>query len=376
MKANKWAITVTVLISIITVLYISFIVRNWHTTDLHVEDYFVDDSTGNYAELDLQSIIHHAQKAVVQIEATNEFTTKNGSGFLYNHNGDIITNAHVIKDADYITVKFANARQYPAAVVGIGDNTDIALIRVPDIGDVEPLEISLEENIDIGKEVIAVGSPLGIQNAVSLGLIVGTDRSFSVNDYQYENVYQISANITHGNSGGPLISRTEGNVVGINAAGISDTDIGFSIPLTNDIRERIDQWIEKSKGKQLVYASPTDQNLQTKSLEEDADYIAEYFFESISIRDYINAYTLLGSSLQSELSYAEFRDTFTKIVELTIQDVNLQNEKEQEISAKVSLLATSRSQSHHEVDNDWVYKLTIGYENDQVKILDFTLLNS
>src|SRR5690625_5642146 len=101
-----------------------------------------------------------------------------GSVFLYNNKGDIITNAHVIKDADFINIRTADAQSYPAAVVGIGDEVDIAVIRVPQLAGKEFLPIETESLAEIGDEVIDLGSPHGFQNTVTLGMIAGAERDF------------------------------------------------------------------------------------------------------------------------------------------------------------------------------------------------------
>ncbi|MGP4040468.1 S1C family serine protease [Gracilibacillus sp. D59] len=319
-------------------------------------------------EINLKNIIHQAQKAVVQIESTNDLSTKTGSGFLINNKGDIITNAHVIEDADTIVVKLTNAREYPAAIVGIGENQDFAVIRVPELNQLEPIALETEKQVDIGDEIIAVGSPMGIQNSVSLGLIVGTDRSFSINDYQYDEVYQISANITHGNSGGPLISRNSGKVVGINSAGISDTDIGFSIPITQ-VTEIVSEWTENVNEEELTYLSPTKQQINEEKLKEEALYIAKYFFDNITLRDYVNAYSLMGSQYQNSKSYTDFRQSFQSLIDLTVQDKKIVATQNDEVQMEINVEITVRNEKYKEIKNARKYVLVVGYENDQLKIL-------
>src|SRR5690606_22930593 len=125
-------------------------------------------------------------------------------------------------DADTIYVRTANARVYPAAVIGMGDNTDIAVLRVPQLAGETGLSIDTDRLAEIGDEVIALGSPHGFQNTVTLGIISGTERHFTVDGFDYNNAYQISTLITHGNSGRPLEDRTTGKVIGINSVGTED----------------------------------------------------------------------------------------------------------------------------------------------------------
>src|SRR5699024_5640684 len=143
-----------------------------------------------------------------------------------------------------------------------------------------------EDKAEIGDEVIALGSPHGFQNTVTLGIISGTERNFSVNGYEYTNLYQISAPIAQGNSGGPLIKRENGTVIGINSVGTEDGSLGFSIPV-RDVYEQMRQWSHKAQNEQLEFASTTDliQHADPDQLKEDAEYLVEYFLDSLAIRD-------------------------------------------------------------------------------------------
>ncbi|MFD2658175.1 S1C family serine protease [Gracilibacillus thailandensis] len=320
------------------------------------------------SEVNLKNIIHQSQKSVVQIESSSDVNKKTGSGFVINNQGDIITNAHVVEDADTIIVKLTNAREYPAAIVGIGEDQDFAVIRVPELNQLEPIALETDKQADIGDEIIAIGSPMGIQNSVSLGLVVGTDRSFSINDYQYDEVYQISANITHGNSGGPLISRNSGKVIGINSAGISDTDIGFSIPISQ-VAEIVSEWTDNVQEDELTILSPTDQKINKKKLKEDTLYIAEYFFDNIELRDYVNAYSLLGSQYQNSTSYTDFRQLFQTLIDLDVQDKTIIDTQNDEVHMEVNVEITIRNETYEEVQKSRQYTLVVGYENDQLKIL-------
>ncbi|QGH34355.1 trypsin-like serine protease [Gracilibacillus salitolerans] len=357
----------TVIILLLAIIATISIFFSWTKEPLEINN-SVATNIASESEINLKNIIHQSQKSVVQIESTSDLNKKTGSGFVINNHGDIITNAHVIEDADTIVVKLTNAREYPAAIVGIGKDQDFAVIRVPELNQLEPIALETDKQIDIGDEIIAIGSPMGIQNSVSLGLIVGTDRSFSINDYQYDEVYQISANITHGNSGGPLILRNSGKVVGINSAGISDTDIGFSIPITQ-VADIVSDWTENVKEDELTFLSPTDQQINKEKLKEDALYIGDYFFENIALRDYVNAYSLLGSQYQDNTSYTDFRQFFQTLIDLTVQDKIIIDTQNEEVHMEIKVEITVRDETYQEVQESRKYLLVIGYENDQLKIL-------
>jgi serine protease Do len=181
--------------------------------------------------IELKALIRNSQPKVVTIEVDKKDGTAIGSGFLYNLKGDIVTNAHVVADAEKIVVKLNDESEYEGTVIGMGKIVDIAIIRVVELEGREPLKISRQFKREIGTEVIALGSPLGLENTVTTGIISGLGRDFSINEYKYLAVYQISAPISPGSSGGPLLDRQTGDVIGINSARVNQETIGFSIPI-------------------------------------------------------------------------------------------------------------------------------------------------
>ncbi|ENH97197.1 peptidase S1 family protein [Gracilibacillus halophilus YIM-C55.5] len=364
-----------IMVSVLAITSIIFyVIHSWKHEPLEAENTLVSSIDSQNGDQSLKEIIHQAQKAVVQIEASNEARTKSGAGFVINHRGDIVTNAHVIEDAERVVVKLSNTRTFPAAIINHEMTDDIALIRVPELQNIKPLTYNPDYEAEIGDEILAVGSPIGYQNAVSLGLIVGTERSFSINNYDYEQAYQISADITHGNSGGPLILRETGEVIGINAAGVEDTDIGFSIPMFR-VNDQITNWVESAKDKDLSYPNLANQSFDKEAFTENAKYISKYFFESISIRDYINAYTLLGSAKQESMDYTSFRQTFKSIIKITVDRVKLHPIENQEVTVNVQVKATIRDEDYKETEETRKYQLQIAKENGQIKIIDYKKQN-
>src|SRR5690625_5191115 len=129
---NRWHYPILTSIVIIGISFFLFIKINamFLNKEIMIDQPIINQVTTDEATLDLKTIIHETNKSVVQIEAVDNQSTLTGSGFLYNDQGDIITNAHVIKGMDYIYVKTANAHIYPAAIVEMGEELDIAVIRV------------------------------------------------------------------------------------------------------------------------------------------------------------------------------------------------------------------------------------------------------
>ncbi|WP_337019857.1 S1C family serine protease, partial [Oceanobacillus massiliensis] len=347
---------------------------NWNSKELTINNPIVNVVADTTTSLDLKSIIHEAEKSVIQVEGQNETSTITGSGFLYNEKGDIITNAHVIQDADAIYVRTSNAEIYPAAVIGIGENDDIAVIRVLQLAGRSTLPLEEDTLAEIGDEVIALGSPHGFQNTVTLGIISGTERNFSVDGFDYSNAYQISAQISHGNSGGPLIKRETGEIIGVNSVGTQDGTIGFSIPII-EVLDQIKQWSNEAQNEQLHFSNVTDLIRSSDSEQnlEGAEYVTDYFLESISIRDYVGAYTLLGSSLQSELTYTEFRNSYIDVVNLDFAEISSSSTENNRIKTTTEVTIERKIPNKEETEKEtYLFEFQIGYENDQLKILNYS----
>jgi len=362
-------IILSVFILIAGMISIALIYNNWQSEELSVRNPTISKAVVT-EEPDLKTIIHEAEKNVIQIEGQTEHSTITGSGFLFNNKGDIITNAHVINRTDAIYVRTADAQIYPAAVVGMSEDVDIALLRVPQLGD-QRLDIADEALTEIGDEVIALGSPHGFQNTVTLGIISGMERQFSIDGYDYSNVYQISAQITQGNSGGPLIDRKTGKIIGINSAGTEDGLIGFSIPI-HDVIDQLEQWSNETQNDQLDFPSTSDiiSANDMEQLTEDADYLIQYFLDSIQVRDYVSAYTLLGSNMQADISYTDFRENYIDTISLEYSDFTIETNGENGVTTEVNVTIESNLQNEEDTAEDtFIFQFSIGYENDQIKIL-------
>lgn len=164
-----------------------------------------------------------------------------GSGFLFSNTGMVATNAHAVAGFTDVVVRNINGQDHPGTVVGISDESDIALIHVEAFEGIAPLEVEMEATA-VGTEVIALGSPAGMENTASMGYLTGIDRDF-YQEFTYEDIYQIDAKIAPGSSGGPLVDATTGKVIGINSLVIEEGDsIGFSIPMYS-MYDQLSQWV-------------------------------------------------------------------------------------------------------------------------------------
>src|SRR5690606_7671125 len=123
-----------------------------------------------------------------------------GSGFLINNQGDILTNAHVVLDASYVTVKNSDGQEFNGNIIGISETQDLAIVRVNELAGKEPLEIEMEP-VDIGTPVVAIGSPGDQSNTATTGEITATDLDF-MDQFEYTGLYEMNAEISQGSSGG------------------------------------------------------------------------------------------------------------------------------------------------------------------------------
>jgi S1-C subfamily serine protease len=168
-----------------------------------------------------------------------------GSGFVLDSDGHIVTNAHVVTDAGNETrkpasavfVEFPDRNVVPAEVVGFDPFADVALLKVtPDGFDLHPLELGDDSELVVGQPVAAIGSPFGEQQSLSIGIVSATDRSVkSLTQFQIEGAIQTDASINPGNSGGPLLDAGA-RVLGINqqietSSGAND-GVGFAVPIS------------------------------------------------------------------------------------------------------------------------------------------------
>jgi serine protease Do len=152
-----------------------------------------------------------------------------GSGFIIDKGGFVVTNNHVIEDADQIKVKLDDDTEFEAEVVGRDPNTDLALLKIESKKDLPFLTMGNSDELKIGQWVVAIGSPFGLERTVTAGIVSAKGRV--IGSGPYDDFIQTDASINPGNSGGPLLNM-KGEVVGINTAIIaSGTGIGFAIPV-------------------------------------------------------------------------------------------------------------------------------------------------
>lgn len=152
-----------------------------------------------------------------------------GSGFIISHDGYIITNNHVVEQADKIIAKISTGKEYEAKIIGKDSKTDLALIKIKPTESLPLVDIGDSDKLRVGEWVIAIGNPFGLEQTVTAGIVSAKGRVIGAGPY--DNFIQTDASINPGNSGGPLFN-TEGKVVGINTAIVAQGQgIGFAIPI-------------------------------------------------------------------------------------------------------------------------------------------------
>lgn len=229
----------------------------------HSLDFF---SVNDYENL-LTSVFESVNNSVVQITTQYSIVNKNiiingsplesqsthlGSGVVYDTFGHIITNAHVIENADKVDVKFVDGNSYTAEVIGKDAYADIAVLKIiDDYSDenLHPLTFGDSSQLNVGQQVIAIGNPFGLSNTMTTGIVSQTGRILPNENggFSNPNVIQTDAAINPGNSGGPLLNLL-GEVIGINTAIRSNTGefsgVGFAIS-SNMVMRVVPSLIEK-----------------------------------------------------------------------------------------------------------------------------------
>jgi serine protease Do len=170
-----------------------------------------------------------------------------GSGFIIDNNGTILTNYHVVNNAQKVSVTLSDGKSYDAKVIGKDEKTDIAVIKI-DVGrDLPAVTLGDSDRLEVGEWVMAIGNPFGLDHTVTSGIVSAKGRQIGAGPY--DNFIQTDASINPGNSGGPLLNL-RGEVVGINTAIFSQSGgnigIGFAIP-TNSVKDLLPQLKDKGR---------------------------------------------------------------------------------------------------------------------------------
>ena len=218
--------------------------------------------TSSGSDLSVSEIYKQNAQSVVEVNVTSVSSDNQpfpfggrqevqgqGTGWVYDSKGDIVTNQHVVDGATSVKVTFSDGSIYMAKVVGADPSTDIAVIRVDaPASKLRPLKLGDSSKVAVGEGVVAIGDPFGLDNTLTAGIVSAVGREISApNNAPIPNAIQTDAAINHGNSGGPLFNL-HGEVIGVTAQIESDSGgndgIGFAIP-SNTVKSIADQLIAK-----------------------------------------------------------------------------------------------------------------------------------
>ena len=229
------------------------------------------------APLSVNQIYRRAYRGVVEITVTTSAAASpfggsgtakaQGSGWVYNSSGNIVTNEHVVDGASSISVRFWNGKTYSASVVGTDKSTDLAVIKVDaPSSELHPLSVGNSADLQVGNGVVAIGSPFGLEETVTSGIVSALHRAIEApNNFTINDSVQTDAAINHGNSGGPLLN-SQGQVVGVNAQIRSDSGgnegVGFAIP-SNTVRSIATQLISTGKAEHAYLGVAIDATAST-----------------------------------------------------------------------------------------------------------------
>jgi putative serine protease PepD len=208
--------------------------------------------------LSVTEIAKSATPGVVEVDATSRQTSSGpfgdsgssqaeGTGFVYDSKGDIVTNEHVVDGASSVTVKLSDGSSYKATVVGSDISSDLAVLHIDaPASKLHPLPLGDSSNVQVGQGVVAIGNPFGLDDTVTTGIVSAVDREIQApDDTPIEGAIQTDAAINHGNSGGPLLNMN-GEVIGVTSQIQSDSGgndgVGFAIP-SSTVKSVADQLI-------------------------------------------------------------------------------------------------------------------------------------
>jgi putative serine protease PepD len=185
---------------------------------------------------DVSDLYERVSPGVVSVDVRTGTGGGTGSGFVLDRKGYILTNDHVVQDAESVRVRFPEGAPISAKVVGTDESTDLALLKIdPSAHKLTPLTLGRSAALKVGQSAIAIGSPYRLQGTLTTGVISALGRSITApNNFPIDNVVQTDAAINPGNSGGPLLDAS-GRVVGVNAQIATNTGandgVGFAIPI-------------------------------------------------------------------------------------------------------------------------------------------------
>ena len=211
-----------------------------------------------------QGVVEITVSSPQQTPMGNQESQAQGSGFVIDSDGHIVTNEHVVDNADSVSVRFWNGNTYKASVVGSDQSTDLAVIKVDAPESVlHPLTLGDSSKVKVGDAVVAIGSPFGLEETLTGGIVSAVHRQMQApNNFTINDSIQTDAAINHGNSGGPLLDSSA-QVIGVNAqiAGQTGANVGIGFAIPSDTVKSIADTLISSGKVEHAYLGVTVQEI-------------------------------------------------------------------------------------------------------------------
>jgi putative serine protease PepD len=211
-----------------------------------------------------QGVVEITVSSPQQTPMGNQESQAQGSGFVIDSDGHIVTNEHVVDNADSVSVRFWNGNTYKASVVGSDQSTDLAVIKVDAPQSVlHPLTLGDSSKVKVGDAVVAIGSPFGLEETLTGGIVSAVHRQMQApNNFTINDSIQTDAAINHGNSGGPLLDSSA-QVIGVNAqiAGQTGANVGIGFAIPSDTVKSIADTLISSGKVEHAYLGVTVQEI-------------------------------------------------------------------------------------------------------------------
>lgn len=243
-------LTVACITAVCSVFALGFSIYNYNNSSARVTwGSSADGNSANFTDGSIADVANKVSPSVVSITTETrtmgwfgQSTTSSaaGTGMIVSADGYVLTNKHVVEDANKVNVILDDGTEYEnVKVVGMDPINDVAFIKIDGVSNLPAVTLGDSKTMNVGQQVIAIGNALGqFQNTVTEGIVSGLNRSITASDssgYAYErltDLIQTDAAINSGNSGGPLVNAA-GQVIGLNVATSSANDIGFAIPISS-----------------------------------------------------------------------------------------------------------------------------------------------
>ena len=320
------------------------------------------EPTASTSALTIGEIYRRSYKGVVEITVTSsssnpfggpESQRAQGSGFVYDSDGHVVTNEHVVDGARSVSVRFWNGDTYKATVVGSDPSTDLAVIKVDAPQSIlSPLAVGDSAKVLVGDGVVAIGSPFGLEETVTSGIVSALHRQMQApNSFTINDSIQTDAAINHGNSGGPLLN-SEGEVIGVNAQIRSDgggsDGVGFAIP-SNTITSIATQLIESGEAEH-AYLGVSVQTIP-ESVASDLGLVAGVELAKVTSGTPAAKAGLHGSTGTKQVDGDAYPTGGDVLTEIDGQDVSTAEELQRAIDSKhpgdtVSITYWRNGESH------------------------------